>query len=153
MPRPLLNRQRSYNLTESAYVTYRTDAFNVTLGGNYSLTRYDNNAYESAVDQTMRYNAYLTGEYRWRSFSFKTDFRLQGFSGYDTPELDRLVPLWNVSAEYKFLRNKAVLKAGFNDLLNRDVIFKQDVPTTGQEMEVERYRKGTNFEVGISYNL
>lgn len=120
MPRPLLNRQRSYNLTESAYVTYRTDAFNVTLGGNYSLTRYDNNAYESAVDQTMRYNAYLTGEYRWRSFAFKTDFRLQGFSGYDTPELDRLVPLWNVSAEYKFLRNKAVLKAGFNDLLNRD---------------------------------
>ena len=92
----------------------------MTLGGNYSLTRYDNNAYESAVDQTMRYNAYLTGEYRWRSFAFKTDFRLQGFSGYDTPELDRLVPLWNVSAEYKFLRNKAVLKAGFNDLLNRD---------------------------------
>ena len=51
------------------------------------------------------------------------------------------------------IRDSFNLKLQVNDLLNRDVIFKQDVPTTGQEMEVERYRKGTNFEVGISYNL
>ena len=58
----------------------------------------------------------------------------------------------NFSAGYS-LNKHFSLKLQVNDLLNRDVIFKQDVPTTGQEMEVERYRKGTNFEVGISYNL
>ena len=58
----------------------------------------------------------------------------------------------NFSAGYS-LNKHFNLKLQVNDLLNRDVIFKQDVPTTGQEMEVERYRKGTNFEVGISYNL
>ena len=120
MPQPLLNRQRRYDLTESAYVTYRTDAFNATLGGSYTLMHYDNNAYESAVDQTMLYKAYVHGQYRWRSFTFSTDFNLKGDVGYDTPELNRIVPIWNVSAEYKFLRNKAVLKAGFDDLLNRD---------------------------------
>lgn len=58
----------------------------------------------------------------------------------------------NFSAGYS-LNKHFSLKLQVNDLLNRDVIFKQDVPTTGQEMEVERYHKGTNFEVGISYNL
>ena len=58
----------------------------------------------------------------------------------------------NFSAGYS-LNKHFNLKLQVNDLLNRDVIFKQDVPTTGQEMEVERYHKGTNFEVGISYNL
>ena len=58
----------------------------------------------------------------------------------------------NFSAGYS-LNKHFNLKLQVNDLLNRDVIFKQDVPTTGQEMVVERYHKGTNFEVGISYNL
>ena len=58
----------------------------------------------------------------------------------------------NFSAGYSLSKHFS-LKLQVNDLLNRDVIFKQDIPTTGQEMEVERYRKGTNFEVGISYNL
>ena len=58
----------------------------------------------------------------------------------------------NFSAGYSPSKHFS-LKLQVNDLLNRDVIFKQDIPTTGQEMEVERYRKGTNFEVGISYNL
>ena len=58
----------------------------------------------------------------------------------------------NFSAGYD-INSHFSLKLQVNDLLNRDVIFKQDVPTTGQEMEVERYHKGTNFEVGISYNL
>ena len=46
--------------------------------------------------------------------------------------------------KWKFHFSPEILQV--NDLLNRDV-------TTGQEMEVERYHKGTNFEVGISYNL
>ena len=37
--------------------------------------------------------------------------------------------------------------------LNRAVIFKQEVPSTGEEVEVERYKKGANLEIGFSYKL
>lgn len=45
------------------------------------------------------------------------------------------------------------MKFQVNDLLNRAVIFKQEVPKTGQTVEVERYKKGANFEIGASYNF
>ena len=40
-----------------------------------------------------------------------------------------------------------------DDLLNRAIIFKQDVPDTGGTVEVERFKEGANFQVGISYTL
>lgn len=46
------------------------------------------------------------------------------------------------------------LKFQMTDLLNRDVVFRQDVPKDGgRKVEVERYKKGMGFEVGFSYNL
>ena len=58
----------------------------------------------------------------------------------------------NFSAGYD-LNKHFSLKLQVNDLLNRDVIFKQEVPVTGEEVEVERYKKGANFEIGFSYKL
>ena len=58
----------------------------------------------------------------------------------------------NFSAGYD-LNKHFSLKLQVNDLLNRDVIFKQEVPDTNGEVEVERYKRGTNFEIGFSYKL
>lgn len=58
----------------------------------------------------------------------------------------------NFNLGYSF-NKRFSLKFQLNDLLNRSVVFKQDVPNTGQKIEVERYKKGTNFEVGVSLNL
>lgn len=58
----------------------------------------------------------------------------------------------NFTGSYRFNRRFAV-KLQVNDLLNQDILFKQEVPTTGDKVEVERFRKGTGFEVGFSYNL
>lgn len=58
----------------------------------------------------------------------------------------------NFNANYS-LNKHFSLKLQVNDLLNRDVIFEQEVPTTRQKVEVERYKKGMSFEVGVSYNL
>ena len=58
----------------------------------------------------------------------------------------------NFSAGYD-LNKHFSLKLQVNDLLNRNVIFKQEVPSTGTEVEVERYKKGTDFEIGFSYKL
>lgn len=41
----------------------------------------------------------------------------------------------------------------FKDLLNRDDIFKQDVPNTGEKIVVERYKKGSSFEVAFGYKI
>ena len=58
----------------------------------------------------------------------------------------------NFSAGYD-INNHFSLKLLVNDLLNRAVIFKQEVPSTGEEVEVEHYKKGANFEIGFSYKL
>ena len=58
----------------------------------------------------------------------------------------------NFTGSYRFNRRFAV-KLQVNDLLNQDILFKQEVPTTGDKVEVERFRKGTSFEVGFSYDL
>lgn len=39
------------------------------------------------------------------------------------------------------------------DLLGRAMVFKQDVPTTGEQVEVERYKKGASFSLGFSYKF
>ena len=58
----------------------------------------------------------------------------------------------NFTGSYRFNRRFAV-KLQVNDLLNQDILFKQEVPTTGDKVEVERFRKGTGFEDGFSYDL
>lgn len=58
----------------------------------------------------------------------------------------------NFSAGYT-LNKHFSLKLQVNDLLNSSVVFKQDVSITGQKVEVERYKKGSNFEIGVSYKL
>ena len=58
----------------------------------------------------------------------------------------------NFTGSYRFNRRFAV-KLQVNDLLNQDILFKQEVPTTGDKVEVERFRKGTGLEVGFSYDL
>lgn len=58
----------------------------------------------------------------------------------------------NFNAGYNF-NSKLSLKLQVNDLLGRDVVFKQEVPVTGEKVEVERFKEGTNFEIGINYKL
>lgn len=45
------------------------------------------------------------------------------------------------------------MKLQAKDLLNRDVVFIQDLPLTGAKVEVERYKKGTSLEIGFTYKL
>ena len=44
------------------------------------------------------------------------------------------------------------LKLQVSDLLNRDIIFNQET-NDGRKLEVERYKKGTSFEIGFTYKL
>ena len=43
-------------------------------------------------------------------------------------------------------------KLQVNDLVNHDVVFRQEIKN-GNKVEVERYKRGTGFEFGVTYSL
>ena len=51
------------------------------------------------------------------------------------------------------LNSRVSVKLQINDLLNQPVIFRQEVPKTGETLEVERFKRGSSFEIGVSYTL
>ena len=55
----------------------------------------------------------------------------------------------DLAAAYRF-GERTEIKLQLNDLLNRPMIFEQEVPQTGGSIEVERYRTGLGFEVGVA---
>lgn len=61
----------------------------------------------------------------------------------------RPVHTLNFSAAYRFSA-RAELKMQLTDLLNRTLVFEQEVPQTNRTVEVERYRRGTGFEIGLN---
>lgn len=58
----------------------------------------------------------------------------------------------NFNASYSFNRHWSV-KIQATDLLGQDIVFRQEVPLTGQTVEVERYRYGRCIEVGVTFKL
>jgi len=55
------------------------------------------------------------------------------------------------NATYNFNSHFSI-KLQAKDILNQDIVFKQEI-SDGSKMEVERYRKGAEFEIGITYKL
>ena len=64
----------------------------------------------------------------------------------------RAVHTLNFSAGYN-INDRLGLKFQINDLLGRDMVYEQEVPATRQKVEVERFRRGQNFEIGINYKF
>ena len=58
----------------------------------------------------------------------------------------------NFNAAYTFNSHFSV-KLQVKDLLNRAIVFNQEAPEVGKTFEVERYKEGTSFEIGVSYTL
>ncbi len=46
-----------------------------------------------------------------------------------------------------------ILKAQVKNILNCAVSFTQEVKTTGQKVEVERFKRGVDMEIGFSYKF
>lgn len=74
-----------------------------------------------------------------------------GVSGLGDVKQDALHTL-NFNAQYRCNRHLS-LSLQLSDLLNRNVTFRQDIPTTGQRVVVEQYREGTSMLVGATYRF
>lgn len=64
----------------------------------------------------------------------------------------RPVHTLNLVAGYR-INDKINISLKASDLLNNDIVFEQDVPLTGELIEVERFKKGMKFEIGITYQI
>lgn len=73
-----------------------------------------------------------------------------GISGLGDEKQDALHTL-DFVATYK-LNEHFNLKLQLTDLLNQDIVFHQETQT-GKKLEVERYGRGTGFEIGFGYNF
>ena len=58
----------------------------------------------------------------------------------------------NFNASYQFNRHWSV-KLQASDLLGQDIVFRQEIPLTGQTVEVERHRYGQCLEIGVKFKL
>ena len=64
----------------------------------------------------------------------------------------RPVHTLNLVAGYQ-INDRVNISLKASDLLNNDIVFEQDVPLTGELIEVERFKKGMKIEIGISYQI
>lgn len=51
------------------------------------------------------------------------------------------------------LKDRLSIRLAFKNLLNSTVRFRQDIPNAGKTVDVEQWRLGTGFEIGISYSI
>lgn len=106
-------------------------------------------------------NADLTYTVRWNEekvLNIALLYNLQGkrihsvgVSGLGDVKQDPLHTL-NLSLGYEINKHLSI-KAQVNDLLNRAIVFKQEIPSNHTEKVVERYKEGTHFEVGVNWKL
>ena len=54
---------------------------------------------------------------------------------------------------YAINKHLLSLRLQMKDLLNSTIRFKQELPATGQKVEVESFRPGTSAEIGVSYRF
>ena len=131
---------------------------NVTLpdGGAYTnKERSLQGASAILANADLTYTLRFAGE---KSLALALLYNLQGsrihavgVSGLGDVKQDALHTL-NFNATWR-PNSRLDVKLQATDLLNRDVTFHQEVPATGEDIEVERYKKGMGLEVGFSYRF
>ncbi len=104
--------------------------------GNADITWTPRFAYERQLSLSLLYN--LQGE----------RIHAVGISGLGDIK-QRAVHTLDFVAAYRFNR-KLELKAQLHDLLNRAEVFEQEIPQSGKTVEVERYKRGIGFELGLN---
>ena len=56
------------------------------------------------------------------------------------------------AATYNFDKHFSI-KLTFDNMLDSKVVFRQEIPNAGRTVDVEQWRVGTGFQIGVSYSL
>lgn len=113
-----LNRRRQLRLTERLTVSADWSWLKLSAFGELSPNRL-RFSLSDEQNTTLWQNRFgLRGEATWRQFVFETSLTEQMYSGYTIASMNRNLLVWDASATWKFLKNKARIKLELNDILN-----------------------------------
>ncbi len=73
---------------------------------------------------------------------------IQGIGDVEQQDLHTL----DFNASMKFNSHWSA-KLSVKNILNTDVVFRQEIPEQGTEVEVERFNEGVGVSLGVTYNL
>ena len=151
-----LRKQLIADLRLGANISYMYTNVKLPEGGAYTnLERSLQGASPILMNVDLTYSPRFSND---RQLSLALLYNLQGrrIHAVGVSQLgdikQQTVHTMNFTASYA-INSRLSVNLRVDDLLNRDVVFKQDVPSTNEVIEVERYKEGTSFEVGFSYNL
>lgn len=151
-----VRKQLAKNLRLGANVSYMHTNVKLPEGGAYTnKERSLQGASPILVNTDLAYSPHFGED---RKLNLVLLYNLQGsrihsvgISGLGDVK-QQAVHTLDFSAGYSFNKRFA-MKLQVNDLLNRAISFRQEVPKTGENVEVEQYKKGSHFVIGASYNF
>ena len=113
-----LNRRHQLRLTERLTISADWSWLKLSAFGELSPNRL-RFSLSDEQNTTLWQNRFgLRGEATWRQFVFEASLTEQMYSGYTIASMNRNLLVWDASATWKFLKNKARLKLELNDILN-----------------------------------
>ncbi|MBR0433737.1 MAG: outer membrane beta-barrel protein [Bacteroidaceae bacterium] len=113
-----LNRRRQLRLTERLTVSADWSWLKLSAFGELSPNRLRFSVSDEQNTTLWQNRFGLRGEATWRQFVFESSLTEQMYDGYTIASMNRNLLVWDASATWKFLKNKARLKLELNDILN-----------------------------------
>lgn len=113
-----LNRRHQLRLTERLTVSADWSWLKLSAFGELSPNRLRFSVSDEQNTTLWQNRFGLRGEATWRQFVFETSLTEQMYSGYTIASMNRNLLVWDASATWKFLKNKARIKLELNDILN-----------------------------------
>lgn len=120
------NDDHSINLTPR-FVVYGKK-YDMSIDGLYGY-QWNKSTYATERDRIHRYNLRTKVNY-WPTerLTLTTDLDINGRAGYRTAEANRADIIWNMHAQYKFLRNyRATLKVSWYDILRNQRTYSSSI--------------------------
>ena len=120
------NDDHSINLTPR-FVVYGKK-YDMSIDGLYGY-QWNKSSYATERDRIHRYNLRTKVNY-WPTdrLTLTTDLEVNGRAGYRTADANRADIIWNMHAQYKFLRNyRATLKVSWYDILRNQRTYTSSI--------------------------
>lgn len=132
--RPELNHQRCNNYLDNLSLTGTFGNFELSLPAKFQYQGFRNSLGATKSINLYDYQAGVSGQYNLGLFSFSSDFTIYKRSGYLTGEMNRTLPIWNASADWKIMKSKGKLAINLNDILNKNTnYFSNQTQTSRME--------------------
>ncbi len=122
-----LNRQRTWNWSNTTEVTYQNDWLETTLYAQLNMTQ-ERYSLAPTYDHTRWDNDYgWRLLVKWKKWQVQSNLHEEVQRGFVSAAFNRRMLLWDASVAYKCLHNKGLLKLSANDIFNNARYYQANV--------------------------